>query len=225
MGAPAALRRAFGCWTMALLVFASATPAFATGHYYKGLYALFNTDRGSITARLFFESAPLIVGNFVGLAEGSLTWRTPQGNLHTATDTLNEKSGGFYDGLTFHRVVTGFIVQSGDPSGDGSGGTGYWLPDEFSPALNHAKAGMLSMANKGPHTNGSQFFITLTPAPWLNFRHSVFGEVTEGLELLRQIQPGDRINKVTILRIGEQARRFDAGRAVSAGLRRWFATR
>jgi cyclophilin family peptidyl-prolyl cis-trans isomerase len=160
-----------------------------------GLYAQFDTPRGMIVAELFFMRAPLTVTNFVGLAEGTLG---------------PEPRRPFYDGLTFHRVVPGFVVQGGDPLATGEGGPGYEFPDEFAPGLGHDGAGTLSMANGGPHTNGSQFFITLDRTSRLNGVHSVFGRVVRGLNLVHRIQAGDTIDRVTIHRIGPAAESFRA---------------
>jgi cyclophilin family peptidyl-prolyl cis-trans isomerase len=159
-----------------------------------GLYAEITTTRGSITAQLFYDKAPLTVTSFVGLAEGTLG---PQPRRP------------FFDGLTFHRVVPGFVIQGGDPLGTGDGGPGYEFPDEFLPGLRHDSAGVLSMANDGPDTNGSQFFITLSPQNQLNYLHSVFGKVIRGLDVLPQVQQGDKM-QVKILRIGEAAKNFRA---------------
>ncbi|HYD84011.1 MAG TPA: peptidylprolyl isomerase, partial [Opitutus sp.] len=141
--------------------------------------------------------------NFVGLAEGTLgpTPRQP-----------------FFNGLAFHRVVPGFVIQGGDPLGTGEGGPGYEFPDEFVPSLRHDAAGILSMANAGPDTNGSQFFITLAPVNRLNYLHSVFGRVVRGLDVLPQIQRGDAITSVTIRRIGAAAEAFRADEAAFAAL-------
>ena len=178
----------------------------AVGH----VYAEIETSKGLIEAELDFKRAPLTTMNFVGLAEGTLPFQN-----RTA-------SRPFYDGLTFHRVVPGFVVQGGDPlSADtsfpaeklGDGGPGYSFPDEFSPGLRHDAAGVLSMANDGPDTNGSQFFITLAPVNRLNYLHSVFGQVVRGLDVVKQIAPGDRIVRVTIRRTGLEAEAFHASTA------------
>jgi peptidyl-prolyl cis-trans isomerase A (cyclophilin A) len=176
-----------------------------------GLYARFETSRGVIVARLFFEQAPMTVGNFVGLAEGKMPWRDPaDGQVKTAR---------FYDGLTFHRVVKDFVIQGGDPLGDGRGGPGYVFPDEFSPQLRHDRPGVLSMANAGPNTNGSQFFITRRATAWLDDHHTVFGQVVEGMDVVQRIRQGDRMEQVRILRIGARAEAFDALEAIRAKLR------
>jgi cyclophilin family peptidyl-prolyl cis-trans isomerase len=150
----------------------------------KRYTATFKTEKGDIVVELFADRAPMTVENFVNLARS-----------------------GFYDGTTFHRVIGGFMAQGGDPTGTGTGGPGYQFADEFHPTLRHDSAGILSMANAGPGTNGSQFFITFGPTPHLDDRHSVFGKVTQGMEVLRSLrerdpqrdrQPGDRIETVEI---------------------------
>lgn len=166
-----------------------------------GIYANFDTSKGEIVVRLFHKKAPMTVGNFVGLAEGSMPWRDQSGK---------EQKSAFYDGLVFHRVIADFMVQGGDPLGQGHGGPGYQFPDEFHSDLVHDKPGILSMANAGPGTNGSQFFITHVPTPWLDSKHSVFGEVVSGMEIVNAIEGGDKINKLSILRIGKDAKAFDA---------------
>jgi peptidyl-prolyl cis-trans isomerase A (cyclophilin A) len=144
-----------------------------------GVYAQFVTSEGSFTVRLFDQEAPKTVENFVGLAEGTKQWTDPKTNQKVTRP--------YYDGVIFHRVIDGFMVQSGDPLGQGIGGPGYTFSDEFHPTLRHNKAGILSMANRGPNTNGGQFFITLGATPHLDDRHSVFGEVTEGMDVVRKI--------------------------------------
>lgn len=167
-----------------------------------GLYAEIGTPRGTVTCELFYMKAPLTVASFVGLAEGKLgpAPRKP-----------------FFDGLTFHRVVPDFVVQGGDPTGTGDGGPGYQFPDEFVSGLRHDGAGVLSMANDGPDTNGSQFFITLRETNRLNYLHSVFGRVVRGIEVLPKIQQGDRMT-VKIVRLGEAARGFRADEVAFATL-------
>jgi peptidyl-prolyl cis-trans isomerase A (cyclophilin A) len=144
-----------------------------------GLYAQFDTTEGIFVVRLFDQEVPKTVENFVGLAEGTRQWRDPRTNQQVSTP--------YYDGVIFHRVIDGFMVQSGDPLGQGIGGPGYTFPDEFHPRLRHDKPGMLSMANRGPNTNGGQFFITLAPTPHLDDRHSVFGQVVSGMDVVRKI--------------------------------------
>ena len=144
------------------------------------VHAEFATTEGSFTVRLFDQEVPETVANFVGLAEGTKDWTHP-GTQQKMTNTP------FYDGIIFHRVIEGFMIQGGDPLGQGTGGPGYNFADEFHPQLRHDKPGILSMANAGPNTNGSQFFITLGPTPHLDKRHSVFGEVIEGLDVVKRI--------------------------------------
>ena len=144
-----------------------------------GTYARFDTTEGEFLVRFFEKEAPRTVANFVGLAEGTREWTHP--------GTGKKQSTAFYDGLIFHRVIDGFMIQGGDPLGVGTGGPGYKFEDEFSPKLRHSKEGILSMANAGPNTNGGQFFITLGPTPHLDGKHSVFGEVVEGMDVVRKI--------------------------------------
>jgi peptidyl-prolyl cis-trans isomerase A (cyclophilin A) len=143
------------------------------------VYAQFVTSEGNFTVRLYNDRAPKTVENFVGLAEGTKEWSDPRTNESVTKP--------YYDGVIFHRVITGFMIQGGDPLGQGIGGPGYTFADEFHPELRHDKAGILSMANRGPNTNGGQFFITLGPTPHLDDRHSVFGEVVEGMDVIRKI--------------------------------------
>ena len=145
----------------------------------SGTYAIFNTSEGTIVCRLFEKDAPNTVKNFVELAEGKREWTHPVGN--------KKSSDKLYDGTIFHRVIPDFMIQGGDPEGTGRGGPGYKFADEFHSSLNHSKAGKLSMANSGPGTNGSQFFLTVAPTPWLDNKHSIFGEVVEGQDVANKI--------------------------------------
>ena len=142
-------------------------------------YAHFETSEGNFKVRLFDKEAPKTVANFTGLVEGPQEWRDPASG--------ERRKAPFYNGIVFHRVINGFMIQGGDPLGQGTGGPGYNFADEFHPGARHAKAGVLSMANSGPNTNGSQFFITLGPTPHLDNKHSVFGEVVEGLDVVKKI--------------------------------------
>ena len=144
-----------------------------------GTYAVFNTSEGTFTARLFAKEVPNTVANFVGLADGTKEWTDPK--------TGQKVKKPFYNGLIFHRIISGFMLQGGCPIGQGTGGPGYKFADEFNPNLKHDKAGILSMANSGPNTNGSQFFVTLAPTPHLNNKHSVFGEVVSGMDIVKKI--------------------------------------
>ncbi|CAM4179058.1 peptidylprolyl isomerase [Zobellia nedashkovskayae] len=163
-----------------------------------GIYAKFNTDKGEILVKLTHDKTPGTVGNFVALAEGK------QDN--------SAKAAGepYYDGLKFHRVIPDFMVQGGCPQGTGSGDAGYKFDDEFHPDLNHSEPGVLSMANAGPGTNGSQFFITHVPTPWLDNKHTVFGKVESGQDVVDAIAQGDKINSVEIVRVGDEAQKWDA---------------
>jgi peptidylprolyl isomerase len=182
--------------SMALLAVAEASAADQP-QLADGLYARFATSRGDMLISLEFEKAPLTVANFVGLAEG-------------AKDSNRGKGVRFYDGLTFHRVIPNFMIQGGDPAGNGTGGPGYRFPDEIDPTLRHDGPGILSMANAGPGTNGSQFFITHVKTPWLDGKHTVFGHVVEGQEVVNAIRKGDTLNAVTIIRVGARASAFKA---------------
>ena len=157
-----------------------------------GTYAKVVTTEGNFTIRLFDQEAPKTVDNFVGLAEGTKEWSDPRTNQKVRKP--------YYDGTIFHRIIDGFMIQGGDPLGQGIGGPGYNFADEFHPTLRHGKAGILSMANRGPNTNGGQFFITLVPTPWLDDKHSVFGEVVEGMDVVGTIgktATGDRDRPIT----------------------------
>jgi peptidyl-prolyl cis-trans isomerase A (cyclophilin A) len=145
----------------------------------SGTFAVFTTSEGNFTVRLFDQEAPKTVENFIGLATGTREWTDPRSNKKVKQP--------YYDGIIFHRVIDGFMIQGGDPLGQGIGGPGYTFADEFHPKLRHNKAGILSMANRGPNTNGGQFFITLGPTPHLDDRHSVFGEVVEGMDVIKKI--------------------------------------
>ena len=161
------------------------------------MHALFTTSEGNFKIRLFDQEVPNTVANFVGLAEGTKEFTDPK--------TGQKTKRPFYDGLAFHRVIDAFMLQGGCPLGTGTGGPGYKFADEFNPKLRHSKPGMLSMANAGPNTNGSQFFVTLAATPWLDNKHSVFGEVVEGMDIVKKIgsvptaKPSDKpIKPVTI---------------------------
>ncbi len=170
-----------------------------------GIYAKFHTSKGDIYAVLEFKKTPLTVANFVGLVEGKMENKAkPAGTP-------------FYDGLKFHRVISvtngdaqDFMIQGGDPQGNGMGGPGYNFADEFDESLKHTEPGILSMANSGPGTNGSQFFITLVATPWLDNKHSIFGHVVEGLAAVNATKQNDVMETVTILRKGTEAMAFDA---------------
>jgi peptidyl-prolyl cis-trans isomerase A (cyclophilin A) len=173
----------------ALLLAACGAVAHPQAPTTDGLYARFTTSMGTFHARLDHQHAPRTVANFISLAEGSRPW------LDFPRAQLSHRP--FYTGITFHRVIAGFVIQGGSPNGQGTDGPGYQFQDEFHPTLRHNQAGILSMANSGPHSNGSQFFITLGPTPHLDGKHTVFGEVIEGLEVVERIGetktgPGDR---------------------------------
>ena len=162
----------------------------------NGMYAKINTNKGDILIKLEYEKTPLTVANFVALAEGDMK------NNH------KKKGEGYYDGLKFHRVIADFMIQGGCPEGTGMGEPGYKFADEFHPDLKHDKAGVLSMANSGPSTSGSQFFITHKETPWLDGKHTVFGSVVEGQEVVDAIAQDDVIESIKIERKGNKAKLF-----------------
>jgi peptidylprolyl isomerase len=168
-----------------------------------GLYAKFDTSEGDIIALLEYEKTPLTVTNFVGLAEGTK-------DLGGGAKASGER---FYDGLKFHRVIPDFMIQGGCPLGTGTGGPGYTFPDEIDPTLTHSGPGILSMANAGPGTNGSQFFITHVATPWLDGKHTVFGHVVSGQDVVDKIKGNDALNSVEIIRVGEAAENFASDQA------------
>lgn len=162
-----------------------------------GIYAKITTPKGDILLVLEYEKVPMTVANFVALAEG---------NMEYAGKKFTEP---YFNGLKFHRVIANFMIQGGDPAGNGSGGPGYKFPDEFDSTLLHTGPGILSMANAGPGTNGSQFFITHKATPWLNFKHTVFGHVIEGQEVVGAVEQGDEM-QIEIIRKGKKAEKWEA---------------
>ena len=197
-----------GSATLAALLAAAcqADDGAATADLEPGLYADMDTNRGTILLRLEHELVPMTVANFVGLAEGTLQFS-------------GKDAGPYYDGLTFHRVIDEFMVQGGDPTGTGSGGPGYQFADEIHPSLRHDRPGTLSMANAGPNTNGSQFFITHVETPWLDGRHAVFGYVISGQDVVDAIRQGDELKSVRILRVGPSAEAFRVDQRMFDALR------
>jgi cyclophilin family peptidyl-prolyl cis-trans isomerase len=173
-----------------------------------GLYAEFVTDKGTIICMLEFEKTPVTVGNFVSLAEGN--------NKKVSAEFVDKK---YYNGLKFHRVMADFMIQGGDPTGTGTGSPGYKFPDEFNPDLKHDGPGILSMANSGPATNGSQFFITHKATPWLDNKHTVFGHVVSGQEVVDAIAQNDVMKEVNIIRKGKAAKKFDAYKEMDQGIK------
>jgi peptidyl-prolyl cis-trans isomerase A (cyclophilin A) len=167
-----------------------------------GIYAEFRTNKGVILCLLEHKKTPMTVANFVGLAEGNLR----------IMDTVSYEKP-FFNGLKFHRVIKDFMIQGGDPSGNGSGGPKHRFFDEIHPGLKHSGPGILSMANSGPATNGSQFFITHKETPWLDGKHSIFGHVVKGQDVVNAIEQGDEMQEVKILRIGDEASRWDASKS------------
>lgn len=170
-----------------------------------GLYARFETNKGDIYTVLEHVKTPMTVANFVGLAEGNISNKAKAAGVP------------YYDGLKFHRVIENFMIQGGCPLGTGTGDPGYKFDDEIDPTLKHTGPGILSMANAGPGTNGSQFFITHVATPWLDGKHTVFGHVVQGQDIVNAIAQNDTIRKVTILRKGKEAEAFDAVKAFEEG--------
>lgn len=164
----------------------------------NGIYAKFTTSKGEILVNLEFEKTPGTVGNFVSLAEGNLE------------NSIKSQGTPYYNGLNFHRVIPDFMIQGGCPQGTGTGNPGYKFDDEFHPDLKHDKPGILAMANSGPATNGSQFYITHVPTPWLDNKHTVFGTVVEGQEVVDTVVQGDVLKTLEIIRVGEAAEKFNA---------------
>ncbi len=191
----------FVFFSLAWLASGAPSPALQ-----DGLYAQLETSKGVIICSLAFQEAPLTTANFVGLAEGTIAANGVIGNH-------------YFDGLSFHRVVADFVIQSGDPKGDETGGPGYNFPSEISPKLKHDVPGVLAMANAGPNTNGSQFYITLRAVPQLDGGYSVFGRVVQGMEVVKAIAQGDKITKVEILRVGKAAKAFKVDQKGFAAMR------
>jgi peptidylprolyl isomerase len=183
---------------------ADQTPKKTVETKTDGLYASIKTTKGTIVIKLEHEKAPMTVANFVALAEGKMK------------NTAKPEGTPYFDGLKFHRVIADFMIQGGDPTGTGSGGPGYAFADEIHPDLKHNRAGTLSMANAGPATNGSQFFITHKDTPWLDGRHAVFGYVTSGQEVVNAIQKDDVMETVRIERVGKAAKAWDAVAVLNA---------
>ena len=164
----------------------------------EGIYAKIKTSQGDIILTLHYKKTPGTVANFVGLSEGKID------------NSFKLKDEPFYDGVKFHRVIPEFMIQTGCPQGTGTGDPGYKFDDEFHPDLKHDKPGILSMANSGKATNGSQFFITHIPTEWLDNKHTVFGEVIEGKKIVNDIKQDDLINSIEIIRVGDEANSWNA---------------
>ncbi|MDQ1164929.1 peptidylprolyl isomerase [Flavobacterium sp. SORGH_AS_0622] len=171
----------------------------------EGIFATISTSKGDIVVSLEYTKAPVTVANFITLAEGT--------NPYAKVEKLKGKP--FYDGLKFHRVINDFMIQGGDPQGTGAGDPGYSFKDEFVAELKFEKGGVLAMANSGPATNGSQFFITHKDTPWLNGKHTIFGHVVSGMDNVNKIVQDDIMNKITITRKGAAAKKFDAVKVFS----------
>lgn len=186
--------------TLLFMTFGSEAQFWKKSKLEKGLYAEIETSKGKILLMLEFEKTPLTVANFVGLAEGKIK------------NTARNIGVPFYDSLKFHRVIADFMIQGGDPKGSGMGGPGYAFKDEFVPELQFTGPGILAMANSGKATNGSQFFITHKETSWLNNRHTIFGHVINGQDIVNAIQQGDMILHIKIIRKGRPAKKFNAGK-------------
>ena len=171
----------------------------------EGIFAEFVTSKGKIVVQLEYQKTPITVANFISLAEGT--------NTFVADEKLKGKP--YYNGLKFHRVIKDFMIQGGDPAGNGSGGAGYSFKDECLPELIFDKGGILAMANSGPATNSSQFFITHKETPWLNGKHTIFGHVVSGMETVNAVVQDDVMNTITIVRKGDAAKKFDAAKVFS----------
>jgi peptidyl-prolyl cis-trans isomerase A (cyclophilin A) len=186
--------------TVAVLAAFVATAAFAGQAAKKpaakksagNVFAHIVTSEGAFTVELFEKDAPKTVANFIGLAEGTKEWTDPK--------THEKVKKSLYNGLTFHRVMANFMIQGGDPLGNGTGDAGYKFADEFGSGRKFDKPGLLAMANAGPNTNGSQFFVTVVPTPWLNGKHTIFGEVTEGMDVVKKIDnvPVNKANSMPL---------------------------
>lgn len=183
----------------------AATKTVAAKNPAEGIFATISTTKGDIVLSLEYVKAPLTVANFISLAEGK--------NPNVKVERLKGKP--FYDGLKFHRVINDFMIQGGDPDGNGTGGPGYSFKDEFVPELKFEKGGVLAMANSGPATNGSQFFITHKDTPWLNGKHTIFGHVVSGMDNVNKIVQDDIMTKITITRKGAAAKKFDAVKVIA----------
>jgi len=183
----------------------AATKTVAAKNPAEGIFATISTTKGDIVLSLEYVKAPLTVANFISLAEGK--------NPNVKVERLKGKP--FYDGLKFHRVINDFMIQGGDPDGNGTGGPGYSFKDEFVPELKFEKGGVLAMANSGPATNGSQFFITHKDTPWLNGKHTIFGHVVSGMDNVNKIVQDDIMTKITITRKGAASKKFDAVKVIA----------
>ncbi|MDR7370800.1 peptidylprolyl isomerase [Flavobacterium aquidurense] len=184
---------------------AAPTKTVAKADPTDGIFATISTTKGDIVVTLEYVKAPVTVANFISLAEGK--------NPNVKVEKLKGKP--FYDGLKFHRVINDFMIQGGDPDGNGSGGPGFSFKDEFTEELKFDKGGILAMANSGPATNGSQFFITHKDTPWLNGKHTIFGHVVSGMDNVNKIVQDDIMTKITITRKGDAAKKFDAVKVIA----------